>query len=488
MFSPWMTTSSTTHTSQQPSQSGAPPPDVILEVGPPPFTRYAAHSVLLSAHSGYLRSAMRAAPSQNDETINNAPIYLHNITADQIGPLLGYMYTGFLDLTVDNIFAVLLASHVLHMPRAAEICRTFLARSQSEDYLGRAGATGLIGDNSRIVRPIASKASIVSGISFVAPPTSNGLMMPSQDTPFRILTSAIDEEKHPNAKSVVTEETIIIDPEPVEVIVNSVVKNRPLPTNKNIKKPQNSKETAVCDVVTDPVKFDPDSGKTTIIDIASCDGPVRFRRVLNEAYGRISTTVSSINIRTPVERSQQNLTTSFHLQMAKTISENTRNNAQSSNHSDESENSQDIKVSSEAVNPEPPTLLLPMTPRSMVVKPPDEVYSCVYCKHTFKSQYCYQKHAKRHINPLTIDDTERIVETIDSDSDDRSSSGGGGGGGAAGGGNERVGCRRLKIVRREVRPLDMNVQYYPCKTCGSKFPSYYFVHKHRKLCHSTEEN
>jgi hypothetical protein len=37
-----------------------------------------------------------------------------------------------------------------------------------------------------------------------------------------------------------------------------------------------------------------------------------------------------------------------------------------------------------------------------------------------------------------------------------------------------------------VKLLDMNVQYYPCKTCGSKFPSYYFVHKHRKMCHAEE--
>lgn len=28
-----------------------------------------------------------------------------------------------------------------------------------------------------------------------------------------------------------------------------------------------------------------------------------------------------------------------------------------------------------------------------------------------------------------------------------------------------------------------NLQCYSCKTCGSKFPSYYFVHKHRKLHH-----
>ena len=39
----------------------------------------------------------------------------------------------------------------------------------------------------------------------------------------------------------------------------------------------------------------------------------------------------------------------------------------------------------------------------------------------------------------------------------------------------------------KLRVLDMNVQYFPCKTCGSKFPSYYFVHKHRRLCHAEEE-
>ena len=36
--------------------------------------------------------------------------------------------------------------------------------------------------------------------------------------------------------------------------------------------------------------------------------------------------------------------------------------------------------------------------------------------------------------------------------------------------------------------LDLNVQYFPCKTCGSKFPSYYFVHKHRRMCHQDEED
>lgn len=30
------------------------------------------------------------------------------------------------------------------------------------------------------------------------------------------------------------------------------------------------------------------------------------------------------------------------------------------------------------------------------------------------------------------------------------------------------------------------LHYYPCKTCGCKFPSYYFVHKHRKSCHGED--
>lgn len=41
-------------------------------------------------------------------------------------------------------------------------------------------------------------------------------------------------------------------------------------------------------------------------------------------------------------------------------------------------------------------------------------------------------------------------------------------------------CRHRKSQARTT------LHYYPCKTCGSKFPSYYFVHKHRKRCHAEE--
>jgi hypothetical protein len=108
----------------------------------------------------------------------------------------------------------------------------------------------------------------------------------------------------------------------------------------------------------------------------------------------------------------------------------------------------------------------------------ETVYTCLYCNHTFKSHYCYQKHARRHINPVTID-LSRLTERLGTNK------------GIAVCkilGSEKDKANGSGSVRREVRLLDMNVQYYPCKTCGSKFPSYYFVHKHRKMCHANEES
>ena len=40
--------------------------------------------------------------------------------------------------------------------------------------------------------------------------------------------------------------------------------------------------------------------------------------------------------------------------------------------------------------------------------------------------------------------------------------------------------------KRYLTMKDLNVQYFPCKICGAKFPSYYFVHKHKKTWHKDQ--
>lgn len=83
-----------------------------------------------------------------------------------------------------------------------------------------------------------------------------------------------------------------------------------------------------------------------------------------------------------------------------------------------------------------------------------KTYVCIYCNQSFKSLFCYQKHKKRHLNPVSVD----ITATHNNNAPSRGHS-------------------------DNTKTKDLNVQFFPCKKCGSKFPSYYFVHKHRKVCH-----
>lgn len=509
MFSNWLTSSSAVASSVL--QTNTPPPDIILEIGPLPFTRFAAHSTILVAHSGYMRSVLRP-----DERIAECPIYVPNITAEFFAPLLTYMYTGFLDLNIENIFGVLLATHVLHMPRALEICRNFLARMQADEY--SSGIFPKILPHSRanfdesvkVIRPIASKATN-SGLAFVAPPISKPLHQ-SQDTSFKSLNltvaegkvertespnetnEKIDVEKECDSPAASSSQIVDVDRISPETEINTK-NNERLIVRKPVKfrKRTHSKTDKIMEIANSPkdagsniespeVQSDNDSAKI-IIDIASCDGPVRFQRVLNTAYGRYP-----LKVLTDEEESeshsytQMNAKNSFHLQLASNILAETGRT--------DSENSEDIVLNNNQTNEhfKMERLKCKTLMEGTTSKPDGDVYICVYCKHTFKSQYCYQKHAKRHINPLSIDGGSGI----DSDRDDKSENSSS----TANAHNltssitttTTTSSNQSLLTKREVRPLDMNVQYYPCKTCGSKFPSYYFVHKHRKLCHADEEN
>lgn len=484
MFSNWLTSTTTASSALQTNT-----PDVILEIGPLPFTRFAAHSTILAAHSGYLRSVLRP-----EERIPECPIYVPNVTSEHFTPLLTYMYTGFLDLNVENIFGVLLATHVLHMPRALEICRSFLARIQSEGYMSggffdKAPLQPQSGESVKVVRPIASKATN-GGLAFIAPPVSKPLLG-SHDTPFKSLSLTMSnsdscekhvEENKPDEESVRSEsptastsQNVDVDrlsPEQELEIESKLVAK---PAVKFRKRSHSQAQTSQTQTSVDVPDKEKDVGEPEkfIIDVASCDGPVRFQRVLNDAFGRFPVKSAANVAPKPVEHKRAHMANSFHLQMARNISERQAIEADRT----DSENSEEIIVhnrsdkSAKGERTKCKNNCL-ASPKS------EEVYNCVYCKHTFKSQYCYQKHAKRHINPLSVES----------------------GGGSKSGDKSEISSTKsaansiatpsqsLQSDKREVRPLDMNVQYYPCKTCGSKFPSYYFVHKHRKLCHANEEN
>lgn len=167
---------------------------------------------------------------------------------------------------------------------------------------------------------------------------------------------------------------------------------------------------------------------SVVYDVACCDGPVKFHRVLNENYSSTDTCGPSALPQTRVQRP------CFEPETA-------------SSENDENGGPRDARAPFEAIE------------AGIDAANSSESYTCGYCRHTFKSQYCYRKHTKRHLLPTRVNDS-------------------------TGHNRQRQEAGRN---RREVRLLDLNVQYYPCKICGCKFPSYYFVHKHRKLCHGNVE-
>lgn len=97
---------------------------------------------------------------------------------EAFAPLLNYMYTGRLEVTLDNVYSVLLATHLLHMPGALEQCRAALLRLRAPPPLPTpipvpAGPTSTLTSTpptGNILRPIPSRLMIDPTICW--PPTA----------------------------------------------------------------------------------------------------------------------------------------------------------------------------------------------------------------------------------------------------------------------------------------------------------------------------
>lgn len=271
--------------------------------------RFLGHRTVLAEHSGYIKSLLAGGAPE---------ICVPNVSPEVFSPLLGFMYTGYLELRPDNVYAVLLATHLLHMPRAVDACRAYLLRTCPPP----------------LVKPVPR-------LCFPPPwlyrQTQQSLPTETAGGP------PVPERSSPRASTSRTSPPPPPSPTPSDAAVS--VPEPPTPPSERPK-------------------------SKVVRDVACCDGPVRFKRVLNANY--------TAKEARPADKERQ--------------------------------------------------------------------FVCRHCKHTFKSHYCYRKHAKRHLHPIQS-------------------------------------ATEKSPAPPSPKPLDKNVQYYPCKTCGSKFPSYYFVHKHRKLCH-----
>ena len=99
------------------------------------------------------------------------------------------MYTGRLEVTLDNVYSVLLATHLLHMPGALEQCRAALLRLRAPPPLPTppmptsASTTpgSPPGTTGSILRPIPSR--LVVGPPLCWPPTTPLAYPPTAPAP-----------------------------------------------------------------------------------------------------------------------------------------------------------------------------------------------------------------------------------------------------------------------------------------------------------------
>ncbi|XP_024939863.1 uncharacterized protein LOC112494215 isoform X2 [Cephus cinctus] len=435
------------------------PPDTLIRVGNEGEHQFVAHRGILAAHSGYLKALLATATSTGTSSTSagsEAPVGVTSVSVSSIGgeafaPLLSYMYTGRLEVTLDNIYSVLLATHLLHMPGALEQCRAALLRLRAPPLPAPTPRA------SSVLRPVPNRIigpplcwpqpalypSAPVGLSHLPslplPPTipTIPIQMIHDTRPYRIREtsrspiSPTDNERARRSRSRSgSPEGLPASPrkqdrsgETEEVKDHS---SRGQATGRSPSPSGSSERISVTDI--EPSRrrgqsrssVDTGTGTSSVVyDVACCDGPVRFHRVLNENYSAPAGGVI-------VQRQRACLEDDV------VVGENDENGHPDASPTDD--NHGEPGVSGNA----------------------NGSYTCTYCKHTFKSHYCYQKHARRHLLPIEASET--------------------------------TGSSRQGGKKREVRLLNLNVQYYPCKICGSKFPSYYFVHKHRKLCHSNVED
>ncbi|XP_040579180.1 uncharacterized protein [Lepeophtheirus salmonis] len=394
---------------QEPSLSSSKWFDIIISAGGRPFP---ANKTILIQNSDYFKSILSAES-------NRDYLSLPNIPQDIFSILLSGMYSGSLALNSGNAYQVLFYAQLLQMTPAILQCKNFLVNHSFQNIFPWAAAAAAAASTlypkqwifplnmfppttatSQLSAPTPAPPTIPlpqslphqKSLLVTSSPSASQLQPFPKDPhqPFSLHNDNID------AAAASSSSPFLINSYNESQSEHSIKSEPKTQETHQNKEPEPSCSTSPSNQCLR------EENHPTLLDLAACDGPVSFQRVPNPH--------------------------SFKKQSKNETSTTSPPNEGDSSSDDEAHAQKEGKQKS------------------------DQVYQCLFCNHTFKSQYCYQKHKQRHLNPFSLD-----FQTGDS------------------------------IKKKSLILKDINVQFFPCKICGAKFPSYYFVHKHKKLWHTQEE-
>ncbi|KAI5725959.1 hypothetical protein M8J77_022140 [Diaphorina citri] len=485
------------------------PPDLIINVSVPasPPYQFIAHRTLVATHSGYLKSAIASQeeygksgqmPSLGGGLINNTMLnhlngtpntgnslpgampsnsYLGNtpqgilevtlpssIQVDSFSPLLTFMYTGYLDLNLQNIYELLLAVNILQMPHALDLCRSYLLHNVHSV----ANLTFNPSARPSLAKPIPGHGGLASLLGGDHPRETSRPVPMDIARPQDVKTTPEEPPRDPSPSPTYTLPTIHPSPGPNRVKGIRNVRRRRFTKPKKppgpplrVHSPQSDSSDDVTVVTTELPRAcgATEQGGNIVVDVASCDGPVHFTRVLNENYDIYRTRASSPDRDTKTVESARSEDGS---EVEINIDENSSDEEGEGGEENEENIARNLETEqSFQLNFRHQIQRQNRSDLTAGDTEPSGGYKCSLCGEEFKTTAQGERHKAAVHHAATRNNQRRVIP--------------------------RTVLKPVSPTQREVRLLDMNVQYYPCKTCGAKFPSYYFVHKHRRRVHPEEE-
>ncbi|KAK3849858.1 hypothetical protein Pcinc_043405 [Petrolisthes cinctipes] len=451
---------------------------------------FRAHSSVLASHSAYLRGAagggaaaggVRAAGGGGGGGGGDIRLLLPHVPSAGFAAVLTYMYTGRLPLTPSTLYEVLLAGHLLQMASVVSLCQALLTTAGDGAGLG--------------MGEVPPALSMWRGLARLVPPHTYNTQAPHQTTspatvirptptrPRPLIHPALNPppELPQESELMEVDNSVSLREERANLLHHHLNHHHHrtaanAASSLSFEGAGGGRGGGLSMTVGGPVAAGPGA---VVLDVATCDGPVFFERVVNRAY-KANPLLSHDDSETETEINVDEIDSCDDVRPP--------DNQELGGGGD--------LLRLRATVSEGNTATVTAPPQPMPSNQSSRTYHCVYCNHTFKSHYCYQKHMRRHINPITVEVDK--LKTLQQE--DNNTTGGGEGSISSSCSNSSNGSsngavksgtvspfRNRPSVSPGLRILDLNVQYFPCKTCGSKFPSYYFVHKHRRLCHQEEE-
>lgn len=363
-------------------------PDIILVVGSSQdVTKFATYRFVLCNYSAYFRTLLAA--------YKGSEVRISNIDSCTFASLLKYMYTGHLDLNPLNVYDIFLAGNLLHINDVSDQCKLYLREQHYRSI--------------PIVKPIPCKTVPLPDISRKAKPLKYQPLRINENAPSIFkpvgheMTTSVKHE-HENETHHITNTKKHDKPSSGETSLNKKCQKQTVTENQTTNQTNDKHGEKLLDPSDKQTKkLVGQLTNQVIMDVACCDGPVRFRKVLNKFYN----------------------------------------------------------------------------PDRMLLTNDDKNHNhCSYSKNTFKNYRISRKHVvknnhhkyneNQNINPNDYQiQTERIKVNYKRVADHFYC---------------QTAAANIKGITKQ------NVSFYSCKICGSKFSSYYYVHKHRKLHHSQTIN